>query len=315
MPRTREFTVTEEASLLAYLLLALSDKSRSTVKSILSGRQVQVNDAVITQFDAPLHPGDRLKINMEKGVMAFSHPDLEIVHEDESIIVVNKRHGLLSVATGRERQKTAYYILTDYVRRAHPWNRIFVLHRLDRETSGLMMFAKSEQLQEQMQRHWNEVVMSRKYVAVVEGTPAQASGRLTSHLQENKAMNVYSAEDGQLAITNYTLLKSNKQYAMLEMNLETGRKNQIRVHAAEMGHPVAGDTKYGARTNPINRLALHARELHFIHPVTRELMRFQTDIPRRFLLLVKNREQREDEKDPKGTKKGNRGDAAPGKAK
>ncbi|MDR1274042.1 MAG: RluA family pseudouridine synthase [Odoribacteraceae bacterium] len=292
-PRVREFTVGEESGLLAYLFLALPDKSRSTVKSILSGRQVFVNDAVTTRFDAPLRPGDRVRVNMEKGVMAFSHPELEIVYEDEALIVINKRQGLLSVATGRERQKTAYYILTDYVRRLHPGNRVFVLHRLDRETSGLMMFAKSERVQEEMQRHWDEMVTCRKYVAVVEGKPARESDRIVSRLQENSAMNVYSAGEGQLAVTRYTMLKTNRLYSLLELELETGRKNQIRVHAAEMGHPVAGDAKYGARSNPINRLALHARELHFIHPVTRELMHFQTEIPKRFLLLVKQRERRD----------------------
>jgi 23S rRNA pseudouridine1911/1915/1917 synthase len=288
--RERVFTVEAVARLLEYLLASLPDKSRNTVKSILTGRQVSVNGVVTTRFDAPLNPGDTVKVNMEKGSMAFSHPDLEIVYEDEALIVINKHHGLLSVATDRVRDQTAYFILTDHVRHASPANRIFVLHRLDRDTSGLMMFAKSEQVQEVMQRGWDEMVVSRKYVAVVEGQPARESGVISSLLRENNAMNVYSAEEGKRAVTRYTVLKSNRLYSLVELELETGRKNQIRVHVAEMGHPVAGDDKYGARTNPIHRLALHARELHFIHPVSREMMHFKTDIPKRFELLVKRRD-------------------------
>jgi 23S rRNA pseudouridine1911/1915/1917 synthase len=288
-PRERLLTVSAETTLLPYLLVALADKSRTTVKSILAHRQVLVNGAVTTRFDAPLRPGDAVKINMEKGAMAFSHPDIEIVHEDDDLIVINKHHGLLSIATGRERERTAYHILTGYVRHASPANRLFVLHRLDRETSGLMMFAKNERVQEILQRNWQEMVTTRKYVAVVEGTPPCDSDSITSRLNENNAMNVYSAREGQLAVTRYTTLKSNGLYTLLELELETGRKNQIRVHLSELGHPVAGDAKYGARSNPINRLALHAHALHFIHPSTRTPLHFQTPVPKRFLLLTKRR--------------------------
>ncbi|MDR0765692.1 MAG: RluA family pseudouridine synthase [Odoribacteraceae bacterium] len=289
--KEREFTVDAPSPLLAYLLVTLSDKSRSTVKSILASRQVAVNGTVTTRFDAPLQPGDRVRVNMEKGATTLSLPEFEIVHEDDDLIVINKPHGLLSVATERERERTAYRALTDYARRTSPDGRVFVLHRLDRDTSGLMMFAKSERVQEIMQRGWDEMVTSRKYVAVVEGRPARDSDLVTSHLQENRAMNVYSSDEGKLAATRYTVLKTNGLYSLLELELETGRKNQIRVHVADIGHPVAGDAKYGARSNPIRRLALHARELHFIHPVTHREMHFRTDIPRRFSLLVKQRDR------------------------
>ena len=289
--KTRAFAIEEPTPLLAWLLGALAGKSRSTVKAILAGRQVRVNGTVVTRFDAPLAPGDRVEVSMEKGAMTLARTELEIVHEDDALIVVNKRPGLLSVSTSGERERTAYYILMDHVRRTAPRGRVFVLHRLDRETSGLMMFAKSERVQERMQREWDKMVVSRKYVAVVEGRPARESDSISSLLQENRAMNVYSAREGKLAVTRYTTLKSNGMYSLLELELETGRKNQVRVHVAEMGHPVAGDDKYGARTNPIKRLALHARELQFVHPVTGEMMHFQTDIPRRFMLLVKQRDQ------------------------
>ena len=287
--KPRVFRVEEETALLPFLIRVLSDKSRSTVKSILANRQVEVNGRVTTQFNAPLRPGDELTIRMEKASMAFHHPDVEILYEDRDLIVINKKQGLLSVATNSVKDKTAYHILSDYVKGADPRNRIFVLHRLDRETSGVMMFAKNPGVQEQLQEHWNEMVLERKYVAVVEGRPKKERDRISSYLQENKAMNVYSAAQGQLAITNYVLLKSNRQYSLLELELETGRKNQIRIHLAEMGHPVAGDTKYGAQSNPIHRLALHAHQLKFIHPTTRQVMDFQTEIPKRFALLVKQR--------------------------
>jgi 23S rRNA pseudouridine1911/1915/1917 synthase len=285
----REFSVDTAGGLLDYLLRVIPDKSRSTVKMILAGRQVFVNGTVTTRFDTPLQPGDRVRVIMEKGSMTLSHPDLEILYEDDALVVINKRPGLLSVATTRERERTAYHILTDYARRGNPLARIFVLHRLDRETSGLMMFAKSERVQEMMQRNWDLMITRRRYVAVVEGKPARESDRITSLLQENSAMNVYSADDGKPAVTRYRLLKSNRLYSLLELELETGRKNQIRVHMAEMGHPVAGDSKYGARSNPIKRLALHARELQFVHPLTRQAMSFQTEVPKRFALLVKQR--------------------------
>lgn len=286
----REFVVDAPAPLLSYLLGALAGKSRSTVKSMLASRQVSINGNVTTQFDTPLQAGDRVRANMKKGSATLSYPDLEIVYEDEALIVINKHHGLLSVATERERERTAYRVLTDYARRAG--GRVFVLHRLDRETSGLMMFAKSEEVQETMQRDWDAMVTSRKYVAVVEGQPARDSGVITAGLLENRAMKVYMSEEGKKAATRYTTLKTNGEYTLLELELETGRKNQIRVHAAGIGHPVAGDSKYGARSNPIRRLALHARELHFIHPLTRREMHFQTDIPKRFSLLVKQRERK-----------------------
>lgn len=288
-PASRIFTIEQEAGLLNFLILSLSDKSRSTVKSILSNRQVAVNGKIVTQFDTVLHPGDVLTVNMEKGARIFSHPKIDIVYEDNELIVVNKHSGLLSVSTDNVKDKTAYHILSAYLKSVDVRNRIFVLHRLDRETSGLMMFAKNRRVQEILQKNWSEMVLERAYVAVVEGRPANTQGRITSYLRENKAMNVYSANDGQLAITHYNVLKSNERYTLVKLQLETGRKNQIRVHLSEMGCPVAGDTKYGARSNPIKRLALHACGLKFIHPETQQVMDFQTEVPKRFGLLVKQR--------------------------
>ena len=285
-PPHRQFHITEETQLLNYLLQVLADKSRSTVKSILANSQVSVNSTVTTQFNHLLRPGDELMVNMEKGVQIFDNPEVKIVYEDDDLIVINKREGLLSVATNQVKDRTAYRILRDYVKQSGEHHKIFILHRLDRETSGLMMFAKSIAVQEQMQKHWKEMIVERKYVAVVEGKPEKLKGEITSNLRENSAMNVYSAKHGRRATTAYEMLKTNDTYSLLELQLETGRKNQIRIHLTELGHPIAGDGKYGAATNPIKRLALHARKLKFIHPTTRQVLDFQTDVPKKFLQLV-----------------------------
>ena len=283
----RRFQIEEETQLLTFLLQALSDKSRSTVKSILSNRQIAVNGTVTTQFDQILNSGDELIVNMEKGAQIFDSPEVKIIYEDDDLIVINKREGLLSVATDNVKDKTAYRILRDYVKQAGEHHKIFILHRLDRETSGLMMFAKSIAIQEQLQKNWKDMIVERKYVAVVEGRPKNSKGEITSNLRENNAMNVYSAKHGQRATTAYEMLKTNEEYSLLELELETGRKNQIRIHMTEMGYPIAGDGKYGATTNPIKRLALHARKLKFIHPTTRQVLDFQTETPKKFLHLVK----------------------------
>ena len=283
--------VTEAGKLLDFLFAALPDKSRTTVKSYLTHRQVSVNKRVLTKFDAPLVPGDTVEISQEKGREEFRHPMLRIVYEDDELIVIDKKYGLLSMGTERENRKTAYHILSEYVKRADPRNLIFILHRLDRETSGLMMFARSMQVQEKMQSRWNETVLERKYYAVVEGVPAKAEGRIVSYLAENKAFQVYvtDAENGREAITRYRVLKENGAYALLELELETGRKNQIRVQLAHIGHPVAGDKKYGAKTNPLDRVALHAGSIVFLHPSTGERIGFEPPVPYRFNALFDRR--------------------------
>lgn len=194
---------------------------------------------------------------------------------------------MLSVSTAKVRERTAYHILSDYLKKSDPRNKIFVLHRLDRETSGLMMFAKTRAVQEKMQANWNEMITERTYVAVVEGRPEKDSDLLTTNLQENAEARVYVvAEGGKEAITRYQVLRTNDKYTLLELNLETGRKNQIRAQMEYIGHPIAGDYKYGAETDPTGRLMLHAQRLYFIHPETGEEMRFDTRIPDSFKSLT-----------------------------
>lgn len=285
----RRISVKEPSTLFPFLLLQLQDQSKSSVKKIFTNKQISVNGRPTSQFDDPLQPGDIVEINYGKRLIDFRHPMLKIVWEDDHLIVIDKKHGLLSMATDKIKERTAYHLLSNYVKKCDPTNRIFILHRLDRDTSGLMMFAKDRLTQNTMQEHWNDVITQRTYVAVVEGRPEKESDLLLSYLAQNAGLKVYVTADGsgQEAITRYKVLKSNSRYSLLELNLETGRKNQIRAQLESIGHPIVGDPKYCARTNPTGRLMLHAQKLCFIHPVTRREMSFETPIPTLFNFLVK----------------------------
>lgn len=281
--------VTENAELMKFLLAEIPDKSRNDIKSLLAHRQISVDNEVITQFNHPLETGQQVVVNWNKVLIEKQPQGLTIVFEDPHIIIVEKQAGLLSIATATEKEQTAYSILSDHVKKRDPKNRIFVLHRLDRDTSGVMMFAKSEKIQQLLQNAWKEAVFERSYVVVVEGLVTKDQGTITSWLTESKAFIMYSSRtpnDGQKAITHYQVLKKNKNYSLLEVKLETGRKNQIRVHMKDIGHSVIGDKKYGATKHPIGRLGLHARVLAFRHPVTGEEVRYETEIPKVFLSLL-----------------------------
>lgn len=287
-PKGRKITITEPNTLLPFLFELLKEQSKSSVKALLAHRQIQVNGQVTTQFDTPLEPGDEVFISHTRGKAVFNNPLLTIVWEDEYLLVVNKKEGLLSVSTQRVKERTAYHILSDYLKKSDPRNKIFVLHRLDRDTSGLMMFAKTRAVQEKMQSHWNDMITERTYVAVVEGRPEKDSDLLTTQLKENAQARVFVVNDGgKDAITRYRVLRSNGSYSLLELSLETGRKNQIRAQMEYIGHPIAGDFKYNAETSPAGRLMLHAQKLYFIHPETGEEMRFDTRIPDAFKSLTK----------------------------
>lgn len=288
-PRGRSVAVKEEGTLLPFLFQLLSEQSKSSVKALLTHRQILVNGSVTTQFNTPLMPGDEVTVSYERGKVELNNPLLHIVWEDDDLIVVNKKNGLLSVSNARVKERTAYHILSDYVKKANPRNKIFVLHRLDRDTSGLMMFAKNQRVQKSLQSNWNSAITQRTYVAVVEGRPEKDSDLIVSNLVENAKMQVYvtTEGDGKEAITRYHVTRSNGRYSLLELDLETGRKNQIRAQMQSIGHSIAGDYKYGAETDPAGRLMLHARRLYFIHPTTGEEMRFDTRIPDTFVSLVR----------------------------
>jgi len=202
--------------------------------------------------------------------------------------VIEKEAGLLSIATNKERQQTAYFILTGHIRKSHPKNRIFIIHRLDKDASGVMMFAKSIEVQEKMQNDWQKAIVDRKYAVLVEGRVEKEEDTIITWLKESKALIMYSYNfdnGGQKAITHYKVIKSNDDFSLLEVKIDTGRKNQIRVHMQDIKHSIVGDKKYGSTINPIKRMGLHARSLTFDHPVTGEPMHFETPIPSKFLTL------------------------------
>ncbi len=284
MNRNDEWIVKEQTELLKYLYEVLSNRSRNSVKGILSRGQVLVNGKVSTQFNDPLNPGDRVQIQERVATNEVKMTGVTILHEDNDLIVIEKEPGLLSIASADERHLTAYRQLTDYVRSINPKNRIFVVHRLDRDTSGVMVFAKNKEAQQTLQNTWQESARERAYIALVEGA-VKKDGTVTSWLTENKTFMVYSSprpNDGKKAITHYKVLQSNRNFSLLQVNLDTGRKNQIRVHMQDIGHPVVGDKKYGSRNNSIGRLGLHANAIEIKHPSTGESMRFESKTPASF---------------------------------
>lgn len=279
-----------ETTLLPFLIENLTEQKRTTIKEMLKHKQVAVNEVPTSQFDTELKPGDVVKVNFTREFRVFYNRRIQLVYEDDDILVVNKGYGLLSMGTDRVKEGTAYSIMRDYLKWKDPRNKIFIVHRLDQHTSGLMMFAKTIEAKEAMQHNWNNMVLNRKYLAVVEGKVEEPEGTIRSYLAETSQFEVYSTEnpeEGQLAITRYKTLRSRNGYTMLEVELDTGRKNQIRVHCKDLGHPIAGDRKYGAKTSPIHRLALHAQTLRFVHPITRKEMNFSTPIPASFASMVK----------------------------
>lgn len=273
---------TADTALLDFLFASMPDRKRTPVKNMLRYGQVRVNGTPTTQYDMQLQPGDTVDINLTRAFQVFSHRRLKIVYEDDDILVVEKGYGLLSMGTGKSGEETAYSLLRDYLKRKDPRNKIFIIHRLDRDTSGIMMFAKTQEAKDAMQHNWNNMVLNRKYLCLVEGRVQEPEGVIRSYLVENSRMEVYSTDDpdagGQLAVTRYRVLADRGGYTLLEVELDTGRKNQIRVHMKDMGHPIAGDRKYGARTSPLHRLALHAATLRFVHPITRKEMNFSAPI-------------------------------------
>ncbi len=294
-PKETRLKVTEQAELMVFLLAKMGGMSRSSIKSLLSHRQVSVNNKIITQFNAMLNTGDEVSITSARGNTELTHPKLRIIHEDDSLIVVLKKEGLLTVSTGKEDETTAFSILKNHVKKASNQNRIYVVHRIDRETSGVIIFAKNRETQLALQENWHRIVTRRIYVAIVEGKVEKERDTIESWLTENeKSLKIHSSmvnNGGQQAITHYKLLKQNEQFSLLELQLETGRKNQIRVHLQGIGHPIAGDKKYGSRMNPLGRMALHARLIEFVHPISSKKVCFETPIPSEFLKIVRQNKQ------------------------
>lgn len=289
-PKEIHFDVNEPTELMEFLLAKLSGKGRNKVKSLLSRGQVFVEGKVATQFNHPLEIGQQVVINRSETGNEKQIKGLDILYEDSDLIVIDKQAGLLSIASNKEKNDTAYHLLMEHVRKSNASNRVFVIHRLDRDTSGVMMYAKSKKVQQVLQNSWKESVPDRRYIALVEGSVHKAEDTIISWLKESKTFKMYSSptpNSGQKAVTHFKVLKKTRAHSLLEIRLETGRKNQIRVHMQDIGHSIVGDKKYGSTQNPIGRLGLHALMIAFHHPTTGELMSFETKIPEKFLGLFK----------------------------
>ena len=283
------YVVREPMKLMDFLATKMPEASRTKLKSLLSKQIVLVDNMITTQYDFPLQTGMKVQICRNKKNKEFHNRLLKIVYEDPYIIVINKMPGVLSVNTDRQKVRTAYTILKEYVQRNRKSCPLYIVHRLDKETSGLMMFAKDEKTQHTLRDNWHDIVTDRRYVAVVTGDVEKDSGTLVSWLTD-KILYVKSSnydDGGRKSITHYRTIKRGNGYSLLELRLETGRKNQIRVHMQDIGHPIVGDSKYGnSDTSPIRRMALHAFKLCFYHPATGELMEFETPYPADFKNLV-----------------------------
>ena len=289
----RRYPVTEKGYLLEFLLERVKGKSRNAVKHLLSGRQVAVDGKVVTRFDWPLEPGEMVTLlprsREEKAAAPFP-----ILYQDRDLIAIDKPAGLLTVGHEGERQRTAYRLLSDTLRDGSREKKLFVVHRLDRDTSGAVLFARNEAMKRSLQENWDALVRERIYLAVTAGAPEREEGVVRSWLKETSTRVVYSAgpgSGGKEAVTRYRVLSRAGEYALVRVALDTGRKNQIRVHMADLGCPVAGDRKYGAGAGPMDRLALHAVRLTLTDPRTGAPLTVTAPVPKPFLRLFPEAEK------------------------
>lgn len=283
------YTVEEDAQLLDWLIANLKGLSRNKVKDTLHGRGIKVNGKIVTQFDYPLTRGMKISVSKSKKNDTFKSRYVNLVYEDQYLVVIEKKPGILSMAAGHK-SLNVKTVLDDYFRQTKQRCTAHVVHRLDRDTSGLMVYAKDMQTEQTLEHEWHNIVYDRRYVAVVSGEMEEDEGTIANWLKDNKAYVTYSSpvdNGGKYAVTHFHVLDRTTEHSLVEYKLETGRKNQIRVHSADMNHPVCGDVKYGNGDDPIHRLCLHAYMLHFFHPVTRARMEFETPIPSQFRMLFK----------------------------
>lgn len=285
----KHYDVKEEQPLLEFLLANMGE-SRSKVKATLQGRGIKVNGKFVTQFDFPLKPGMKVAVSQSKrNQSAFKSRYVKIVYEDRWLVVVEKNVGILSMAAGHS-SLNVKSVLDDYFHKTRQKCRAHVVHRLDRDTSGLMVYAKDMDTEQVFEHNWHDIVYDRRYVAVVSGEMEDDEGTIANWLKDNKAYVTYSSpvdNGGKYAVTHFYVLDRTTDHSLVEYKLETGRKNQIRVHSADMGHPVCGDVKYGDGNDPLHRLCLHAYLLCFTHPVTHERMEFETPVPTPFRQLFR----------------------------
>ncbi|MCI5745127.1 MAG: RluA family pseudouridine synthase [Erysipelotrichaceae bacterium] len=286
----KTFKVHKEEELLEFLYEHITNDSKNNIKRLLANHQVLVNGAATTQFNFKVYKEDVIQIS-KNAILKQNKAKikLDIIYEDDELIVINKPSGLLSIESDNEKSNTAYRILTDYVQEKDKKARIFIVHRIDKDTSGVLLVAKNEKIKNALQHHWQDIVISREYIAICEGKFSLKEGTVRSYLKTNVNNLMYSTNDhrGQLAITHYKVMKENNKYSLVDVHIDTGRKNQIRVHMGDLNHKIVGDNKYGPVSNPINRLGLHAYILEFIHPISKKKMTFKAKIPSCFESLFK----------------------------
>lgn len=280
--------VTAEKPLLEFLLENVANVSRTKIKAILKGRGIKVDGKTVSQFDYQLRPGMKVAVSKHKREgMQLRSRYVRLVYEDRYLVVIEKNTGILSMAAGHS-SLNVKAVLDDYFVKSRQRCTAHVVHRLDRDTSGLMVYAKDMETEQTLEHNWHDIVYDRRYVAVVSGEMEDDGGTIANWLKDNKAYITYSSpvdNGGKYAVTHFHTLARTTEHSLVEYRLETGRKNQIRVHSADMGHPVCGDVKYGNGDDPLHRLCLHAYVLCFYHPVTGERMEFETPIPGAFKSL------------------------------
>ena len=264
-----------------YLRNNIDGKSKNNIKSLLKNEAVFVNGKIVTKYNYVLCDGDVVEINKKK-----ANNNINIIYEDNDIIVIDKPSKILTISNKNEKVNTLYRMVSDYLRKEH--KKVFIIHRLDFDTSGIIMFAKSQNVQKLYQDNCNDLAKMREYTAIVDGITAN-KGHIESYLKQTKTLLVYSSKnkDGLFAITDYEKIGGNSKYSMLKILISTGRRNQIRCHMADIGHPILGDYRYKCKINPIDRLCLHANRLEIINPITKELMVFNSNIPKEFNSIIK----------------------------
>lgn len=272
-----EYIINKEIILFDYLKEILPNKSKNNIKSLLKNECIYINNKKVTKYNYLLKENDILYIK-------YKTSNLDIIYEDNNIIVIDKPSGLLTISNEKEKVKTLYHYVLEYLKKKK--QKVFIIHRLDKDTSGIVIFAKNEKIKKLYQDNWNDLVIKRGYIAVVCGK-TKDKDTIKSYLKENSNMMVYSSKDGKLAITHYQKLKSNNKYTMLQVYIDTGRKNQIRVHMKENGTPIIGDKKYGCKDNSLKRLGLHSNILIIKNPINNNILKFSSNYPKEFDELLR----------------------------
>ncbi len=290
MKNNYTINVSEDNLLYDFLRSKLSNESKNNIKSLLLRKNVYVNDKLQTKYNYELHKGDIISIKTSQFIDEETNIKLKIIYEDKDIIVVDKPSGILTISTEKEKNLTIYHLVMNYLKSKNKNNKVFIIHRLDKDTSGILIFAKSEKIKNLFQNKWNDIIKERRYYAIVLNKLKDKQGVIKSYLKENKNHIVYSTNDkvnGKLAITEYKVIKEIEKYALLDINIKTGRKNQIRVHLSDLSSPIIGDKKYGCENKLIKRLALHAYKLKLIDPRNGKIIQFTSDLPLEMKKIVK----------------------------